>query len=141
MRSPPPLCRRWTQKPTTTSGSDWAYPSLSSVGLFGRNALQLPLRAILLGYRQEKLSLVLELRDSSYPYGQNTKAPVQTSSRPGYLQAETQIDCWQDTVRENWPGAGDCSEDVVQSHKEGEDRTSDFRGGQDRGGELSDQSP
>lgn len=38
---------------------------LSDVGLFGRNTLQLPLRSIGLGYKQEKTRLVLELRESS----------------------------------------------------------------------------
>ncbi len=38
---------------------------LSEVGLFGRNTLQLPLRSISLGYKQEKARLVLELREST----------------------------------------------------------------------------
>ena len=38
---------------------------LSDVGLFGRNSLQLPLRSISLGYKQEKARLVLELREST----------------------------------------------------------------------------
>ncbi|KAL2104213.1 hypothetical protein ACEWY4_001081 [Coilia grayii] len=38
---------------------------LSDVGLFGRNMLQLPLRSISQGYRQEKARLVLELREST----------------------------------------------------------------------------
>lgn len=63
--------------------------SLSSVGLFGRNALQLPLRSILLGYRQEKARLVLELRDSSDPSVQNTKAPVRTGRK---WRAELAVD-------------------------------------------------
>lgn len=38
---------------------------LSDIGLFGRNTLQLPLRSISLGYRQEKARMVLELREST----------------------------------------------------------------------------
>ena len=38
---------------------------LSDVGLFGRNMLQLPLRSIGLGYKQEKARMVLELREST----------------------------------------------------------------------------
>lgn len=102
-----------------------------------------------MGYRQERARLVLELKDSSDPSVQNTKAPVRTGRKwradlavdQAIKQAETPRDCWQDTFRENWPGVGYCSEDVVQSHKEGKERASDFRGGQHRGGDLSDQSP
>ncbi|CAM4420094.1 unnamed protein product [Leuciscus chuanchicus] len=63
--------------------------SLSTVGLFGRNALQLPLRSILLGYRQEKARLVLELRNSSDPSVQNSKAPVRTGRK---WRAELAVD-------------------------------------------------
>ncbi|KAK0146566.1 hypothetical protein N1851_014105 [Merluccius polli] len=38
---------------------------LSDVGLFGRNMLQLPLRSIGLGYKQERARMVLELREST----------------------------------------------------------------------------
>ncbi|XP_039516167.1 receptor-type tyrosine-protein phosphatase beta-like [Pimephales promelas] len=38
---------------------------LSEVGLFGRNTLQLPLRSIGLGYKQEKARMVMELREST----------------------------------------------------------------------------
>ncbi len=38
---------------------------LPDVGLFGRNTLQLPLRSIGLGYKQEKARMVLELREST----------------------------------------------------------------------------
>lgn len=37
----------------------------SEVGLFGRNTLQLPLRSIIVGYKQEKARLVLELRETT----------------------------------------------------------------------------
>lgn len=52
------------------------YRSLSSVWTFRKEQLQLQLKSILLGYRQEKARLVLELRDSSDPSVQNIKAPV-----------------------------------------------------------------
>ena len=38
---------------------------ISETGLFGKNALQLPLQSIALGYMQEKTRLVLELREST----------------------------------------------------------------------------
>ena len=45
----------------------WLGPQrcLSETGLFGKNALQLPLQSISLGYMQEKTRLVLELREST----------------------------------------------------------------------------
>ena len=43
-----------------------AWPATASAaGLYGWNSLQLPLKSITLGYRQEKARLVMELRDSS----------------------------------------------------------------------------
>ncbi|XP_023815255.1 uncharacterized protein LOC111948071 [Oryzias latipes] len=63
--------------------------SLSNTGLFGRNTLQLPLKPISLGYRQEKTRLVLELRDSTDPFVRNTKAPVRTGSK---WKAEEAVD-------------------------------------------------
>ncbi len=47
--------------------------SLSNAGLFGRNVLQLPLKSIHVGFKQEKAKLVLELRDSSDPSVRNAK--------------------------------------------------------------------
>lgn len=37
----------------------------SKTGLFRRNALQVPLQSISMGYKQEKIRLVLELREST----------------------------------------------------------------------------
>lgn len=50
--------------------------SLSNIGLFRKNALQLPLKSINMGYREEKAMLMLELRDSTDLFVKNTKAPV-----------------------------------------------------------------
>ena len=62
--------------------------SLSNVGLFGKNTLQLPLKSISLGYRQEKARLVLELRDLTDPFVKN-KAPVRTGPK---WKAEEAVD-------------------------------------------------
>lgn len=51
---------------------------LSNTALFGRNTLQLPLKSITLGYRQEKVRLVFELRESPDLSVRNTKAQVWT---------------------------------------------------------------
>ena len=63
--------------------------SLSNIGLFGKNTLQLPLKSINLGYRQEKARLVLDLRDSTDPFVKNTRAPVQTGHK---WKAEEAVD-------------------------------------------------
>ncbi|KAL6468407.1 hypothetical protein MHYP_G00240840 [Metynnis hypsauchen] len=63
--------------------------SLSNVGLFGRNILQLPLKSIDLGYKQEKARLVLELRDSTDPFVKNNKASVRTGCK---WRAEEAVD-------------------------------------------------
>ncbi|KAF7648493.1 hypothetical protein LDENG_00156240 [Lucifuga dentata] len=54
---------------------------LSNAALFGRNTLQLPLKLLSLGYRQEKVRLLFELRDSSDPLVQKAKAPVRTECK------------------------------------------------------------
>ncbi|KAL6466887.1 hypothetical protein MHYP_G00246910 [Metynnis hypsauchen] len=58
-------------------------------GLFGRNILQLPLKSIDLGYKQEKARLVLELRDSTDPFVKNNKASVRTGRK---WRAEEAVD-------------------------------------------------
>lgn len=55
---------------------------LSNIGLFGKNILQLPLKSINLGYRQEKVRPSLELRDSTDPFvKKNNEALVQTGRK------------------------------------------------------------
>lgn len=47
----------------------------------GQNALQLPLKSITLGYRQEKTRLVMELRDSSDMAVADANARVETGRK------------------------------------------------------------
>ncbi len=60
---------------------------LCETGLFGKNALQLPLQSINLGYMQEKSRLVLELRESTDQSVRNISAKVPTG-RKWNAQAE-----------------------------------------------------
>ncbi len=53
----------------------------SAAGLYGRNSLQLPLKSITAGYRQEKARLVMELRDSSDEAVKNVHARVATGRK------------------------------------------------------------
>lgn len=53
---------------------------LSNAALFGRNALQLPLKSISLGYTLEKTRLILELRQSSDQLVRNIGAKIQTGN-------------------------------------------------------------
>ncbi|KAJ8352978.1 hypothetical protein AAFF_G00124830, partial [Aldrovandia affinis] len=53
----------------------------SAAGLYGRNSLQLPLKSITLGYRQEKARLVMELRDSSDRTVKEANARVATGRK------------------------------------------------------------
>ena len=53
----------------------------SATGLYGWNALQLPLKSITLGYRQEKARLVMELGESSDPAVKDQGARVKTGRK------------------------------------------------------------
>ena len=53
----------------------------SAAGLYGWNSLQLPLKSITLGYRQEKARLVMELRDSSDSTVADANARVETGRK------------------------------------------------------------
>ncbi len=53
----------------------------STAGLYGWNSLQLPLKSITLGYRQEKARLVMELRDSSDRAVADVNARVETGRK------------------------------------------------------------
>ncbi len=52
----------------------------SAIGLYGWNSLHLPLKSITLRYRQEKVKLVMELRDSSDAAVKDMHARVVTRS-------------------------------------------------------------
>lgn len=62
---------------------------LSETGLFGRNMLQLPLKSLQLGYRQEKTRLVLELRESTDESVRKANARVPTGRK---WNAQTEVD-------------------------------------------------
>ncbi|XP_077382825.1 5-azacytidine-induced protein 2 isoform X1 [Festucalex cinctus] len=62
---------------------------LSETGLFGKNALQLPLQSISLGYMQEKSRLVLELRESTDQSVRNANAKVPTGRK---WNAQSEVD-------------------------------------------------
>ncbi|XP_028448018.1 uncharacterized protein LOC114564703 [Perca flavescens] len=53
----------------------------SAAGLYGWNSLQLPLKSITLGYKQEKERLVMELRDSSDRAVVDANARVETGRK------------------------------------------------------------
>ncbi|KAL7388165.1 hypothetical protein ABVT39_008471 [Epinephelus coioides] len=54
---------------------------LSSVSLYGKNTLQLPLKSIITGFRQEKVRLVMELRDSTDEMVRDMNTRVVTGSK------------------------------------------------------------
>lgn len=60
---------------------------LSNTALFGRTTLKLPLKSISLGYKQEKVRLVFQLRDSPDPFVQHSKAQVRTGRKWDAMQA------------------------------------------------------
>lgn len=62
---------------------------LSDVGLFGRNTLQLPLRSIGLGYKQEKARMVLELRESTDQLVRAAGPKIQTGRK---WKAQEEVD-------------------------------------------------
>ncbi len=53
----------------------------SAAGLYGWNSLQLPLKSITLGYKQEKARLMMELRDSSDRAVADVNARVETGRK------------------------------------------------------------
>lgn len=62
---------------------------LSETGLFGKNTLHLPLQSINLGYKQEKIRLVLELRESTDQSVRNANAKVPTGWK---WKAQAEVD-------------------------------------------------
>lgn len=73
---------------SVTSGSGLPQ-GFSSVGLFGKNALQLPPKVAYVGLQTGEGRACLELRDSSDLSVQNTKTPVRTGRK---WRAEQAID-------------------------------------------------
>lgn len=63
---------------------------LSNVALFGKNMLTLPLKSISLGYKQEKVRLVFQLRDSPDPTVRNARAQVRTGRKWDAVQTVDQ---------------------------------------------------
>ena len=53
----------------------------SSASLYGKNTLQLPLKSITIGYRQEKARLVMELRESTDETVRDMEARVLTGRK------------------------------------------------------------
>ncbi len=78
----------WTRQRWT-----WLQPCLprcfSDTGLFGKNALQLPLKSINLGYKQEKTHLVFELKESRDEAVKRTGVTIRTGHR---WRAQQEVD-------------------------------------------------
>ena len=53
----------------------------SEANLFGGNMLELPLKSISLGYKQEKARLVLELKESADQLIRSVKVPICTGRK------------------------------------------------------------
>lgn len=105
---------------------------LPNTALFGINTLKLPLKSISLGYKQEKVRFVFELRDSPDLSVQNTKAEVCTGRKWNAMQTLDQVTNrlkHQEIVGLLQPGWASfewgTAQDVVQSHKEGKERPCD----------------
>ena len=62
---------------------------LSDAGLFGWNMLELPMKSISLGYKQEKACLVLELKDSADQLIKSAKVPIRTGCK---WKAQAEVD-------------------------------------------------
>lgn len=61
----------------------------SDAGLFGWNMLELPVKSISLGYKQDKARLVLELRESANQLVLSAKVPIRTG---GKWKAKAEVD-------------------------------------------------
>ncbi len=60
---------------------------LSISALFGKNTLRLPMKIIILGYKQENARQLLELKDSPDPVVQNANSQVRTGRKWDASQA------------------------------------------------------
>ncbi|KAL0968221.1 hypothetical protein UPYG_G00263980 [Umbra pygmaea] len=61
----------------------------SDVGLFGWNMLELPIKSISIGYKQEKALLVLELKNSADPLIRSANVPICTGRK---WKAQAEVD-------------------------------------------------
>lgn len=61
----------------------------SDAGLFGWNMLELPVKSISLGYKQDKARLVLELRESADQLVRSAKVPIRTGHK---WKAQAEVD-------------------------------------------------
>lgn len=64
---------------------------LPNTALFNRNLFTLPLKSTSLGFKQEKLRLVFQLKGSADPTVRNTRAQVQTGHKWDAGQAVEQV--------------------------------------------------
>ncbi len=89
----------------------------SDTGLFGKNALQLPLKSINLGYKQEKTRLVFELKESR---GKAVKTAWVTTHTGRRWRAQQEVDqatvyntrrLWEEsnTAEQGWAGESQSS--------------------------------
>ncbi|KAL2097226.1 hypothetical protein ACEWY4_006433 [Coilia grayii] len=99
----------------------------SNVGLFGKNALQLPLKSVSLGYKQEKARLVFELKESRDPAVRATAVAIRTGRRwraqPEVTQAISRLqhrDHWESAGRPGWSRLRGTSYILVKSLKTAE---------------------
>lgn len=84
-------------------------PLCPTLALFGRNTLQMPLRSLNLGYRQEKVRLVFALKDSSDSLHTKCKGPTldrahvegRTGGRTSCQPAKTSGDSWTVSTRQS----------------------------------------
>lgn len=64
--------------------------ALVNMALFGRNILELSLKSINLGYKQEKVRLLFELRESPDPLVRNTEGQIRTGRKRSMTQTVEQ---------------------------------------------------
>jgi len=108
---------------------------------FGNNILQLPLKSLNLGFKQEKVTLLLELRDSSDPVVRwpewsdpcqcpslnGEKMKSWSSSWPGYQGAAKSGGSWDGAAWQGRARKWASLQEVVQSLKEGKKGAGDLR--------------
>jgi hypothetical protein len=61
----------------------------SDAGLFGQSMLELPIKSISLGYKQEKARLELELKNSADPLIRSANTPIRTGRK---WKAQAEVD-------------------------------------------------
>ncbi len=111
----------------------------STAGLYGWNSLQLPLKSITLGYRQEKARLVMELRDSSDRAVADVNARVETGRKWRAKEEVQKMERLQHKqivgmVQAGRPRMERVTHPMVQGKQEGEEGPCCCRGHQDWAG-------